>query len=144
MYTISDVYFFFFEGNYIIDSAFPEASERREPGEPSPCSYSASRSPLSVFSYRIGDPPQYPWGDKGLQGVSHLRDQVQKALVWGFWKSSKFIIWVQLFCIFNTKYMVLLIKCNLTERPVGDGQPRCYIPPSSFLTVHTEHKKRSL
>ena len=36
------------------------------------------------------------------------------------------------------------IKCNLTEHPVGDGQPRCYTPPSSFLTVHKEHKKRSL
>ena len=55
------MFIFFLGENYIIDFvAFPEASERQEPGEPSPCSYSASRSPLSVFSYRIGDPPQYP------------------------------------------------------------------------------------
>ena len=34
-------------------------------------------------------------------------------------------------------------KCKLTERPVGDGQLRCYNPPFSSLTVHKEQQKRS-
>ena len=105
MYTISDVYFLFLGGNYIIDFAFPEASERREPGEPSPCLHSASRFQSFVFSEKTKDPPQSPWGALRLRDVSHWRDPSQRALVWGFWK-TKFTVWVQLFCIFNTKYTV--------------------------------------
>ena len=54
------MFIFFLEGNYIIDSAFPVASEQREPGEPSPYLRSASRFLFSVFSEKTEDPPQNP------------------------------------------------------------------------------------
>ena len=53
------MFYFFFEENYIIvDSAFPGASGRREPGEPSPYLRSASRFLPSVFSEKTKGPPQ--------------------------------------------------------------------------------------